>query len=105
MVKHVIAQSIGSYGIVDIVVLIGVPVVGQLFGAKNKNIFVAIFIVFNNGKCGKSFTKSYAVCKNAAIIFLQFVDDGKGCILLKVIQHTPNFAFFESGCFVRKYII
>ena len=74
----------GSNGIVDIVILIGIPVVRQFLGAKHKNGLVAVFVVFNNGKGGKGFTKTNTVCKNAAVELLKFVYDSKSGISLEL---------------------
>ena len=76
MIKHIVPKPVGSNGVVDIVILIGIPVVRQFLGAKHKNGLVAVFVVFNNGKCGKGFTKTDAIRKNTAVVFFKFVYDG-----------------------------
>jgi len=104
MIKHIVPKSVGSNGIVDIVILIGIPVVRQFLGAKHKNGLVAVFVVFNNGKGGKGFTKTNTVCKDTAVELLKFVYDSKGSILLEVIEHPPNLAFLKTGRFVGQNI-
>ena len=104
MIQHIVTKPVGSNGVIDIVILIGIPVVRQLLGAKHKNRLVAVFVVFNNGKGGKGFTKTDAVCKDTAVVFFKFVYDGKGSILLEIIEHPPNFAFLETGRFVGQNI-
>ena len=76
MVQHIVTKPVGSNGIIDIVIFIGIPVVRQFLGAKHKNGLVAVFVVFNNGKCGKGFTKTDAVRKDTAVVFFKFVYDG-----------------------------
>lgn len=105
VVKHIVAESIGSNRVVDIVVLIGVPVVRQLLGAKHQNGFVAVFVVFYNRKRCKSFAKTNAVCKNTAVVFFEFVYNGESGILLEVVEHPPNLTFLEAGCLVWQNIL
>ena len=105
VVKHIVAESVGSNRVVDIVVLIGVPVVRQLLGAKHQNGFVAVFVVFYNRKRSKGFAETDAVCKNTAVVFFQFIDNGKGCIALEIIEHSPDFAFLEAGCLIGENIL
>ena len=104
MIKHIVPKPVGSNGVVDIVILIGIPVVRQFLGAKHKNGLVAVFVVFNNGKGGKGFTKTDAIRKDTAVELLKFVYDSKGSILLEVIEHPPNLTFLEAGCFVGQNI-
>lgn len=59
---------------------------------------------FNNGKCGKGFTKTDAIRKDTAVVFFKFVYDGKGSIFLEVVEHPPNLTFLEAGCFVGQNI-
>ena len=104
MIKHIIAKPIGCNGIIDIVILIGIPVIRQLLWAKHKDGLVAVFIVFNNSKRSKCFTKTDAVRKDTAIVFFKFVDDCESCISLEVIEHPPNLAFLETCRFVGQNI-
>ena len=105
VVKHIVAESIGSNRVVDIVVLIGVPVIRQLLGAEHQNRFVTVFVVFYNGKRCKGFAETDAVCKNTAVVFFKFVYDGESGILLEVVEHPPNLAFLEAGCLVWQNIL
>ena len=104
MVKHVVTKPVGSDGVIDIVVFIGVPVVCQFLGAEHKDGLVSVFVVFNNGKCGKGFTKTNTVCKDTAVELLKFVYDSKSGISLEVIEHPPNLAFLKTGRFVGQNI-
>ena len=104
MIKHIVPKPVGSNGVVDIVILIGIPVVRQFLGAKYKNGLVAVFVVFNNGKGGKGFTKTNTVCKDTAVELLKFVYDSKSGISLEVIEHPPNLAFLKTGRFVGQNI-
>ena len=54
---------------------------------------IAVFIILDNSKCRKSFTKTNAVRKNTAIVFFQLVYDSKSSVLLKIIQQIPYPAF------------
>ena len=76
MIKHIVPKPVGGNGVIDIVILIGIPVVRQFLGAKHKNGLVAVFVVFNNGKGGKGFTKTDVIRKNTAVVFFKFVYDG-----------------------------
>ena len=104
MIKHIVPKPVGSNGVIDIVIFISIPVVCQLLGAEHKNGLVAVFVVFNNSKGGKGFTKTDAIRKNAAVVFFKFIYDGEGSILLEIIEHPPNLAFLETGRFVGQNI-
>ena len=104
MVKHIVTKPVGSDGVIDIVILIGIPVVCQFLGAEHKDGLVSVFVVFNNGKGGKGFTKTDAIRKDSAVVFFKFVYDGKGSIFLEVVEHPPNLTFLEAGCFVGQNI-
>ena len=105
MKQHIIIQSVGGNGIVDIVVLIGVPVLRQLFGAEDKYGFVSVLVILDDGKSGKGLAQTYAVCQDTTVILFQFVDNGKDGVPLKIIEHTPDFALLESGCLIGQNIL
>ena len=105
MKQHIIIQSVGGNWIVDIVVLIGVPVLRQLFGAEDKYGFIPVFVIFDNGKSGKGLTQANAVSQDAAVILLQLIDDGENGIPLEIIKHTPDFALLEASCFIGQDIL
>ena len=105
MKQHIIIQSVGGNGIIDIVVFVGIPVFCQFFGAEDKYGFVPVFIIFNNGKGGKSFAQTNAVSQDTAVVLLQLVDNGKNSIPLKIIKHTPDLALLESGCLIGQDIL
>ena len=104
MIQHIVPKPVGSNGVIDIVILISVPVVCQFLGAKHKNGLVSVFVVFNNGKGGKGFTKTDAIRKDTAVVFFEFIDDGKGSVLLEIVEHPPNLTFLEAGRFVGQNI-
>ena len=104
MIQHIVSKPVGGNGVIDIVILIGVPVVRQFLWAEYKDRLVAIFVVFNNSKSGKCFTKTYAVREDAAIVFFELVDNSEGSIPLEVIEHPPNLAFLKTSCFVGQNI-
>lgn len=105
MIEHIIAQAVCGNGIVDIVALVCIPVLRKFFGAENKHRFVAVLVILDDGKRSEGFTKTYAICQNAAVKFLKFTDDGKNCIALEVIKHSPDFAFLKARCFVRQLVL
>jgi hypothetical protein len=105
MKQHIIIQPVGGNWIVDIVVLIGVPVLRQLFGAEDKYGFIPVFVIFDNGKSGKGLAQANAVSQDAAVILLQLIDDGENGIPLEIIQHTPDFALLEPGRLIGQDIL
>ncbi len=92
MEKNVITQSVRGNGIVFVVRLVGVPVADKLFRAKHKHALVLVLVIFYHRKRRKGFAKTDAVRQNAAVVPLQFVDYGKGGVLLKIIQQIPYLA-------------
>ena len=104
MEEDIIAKPVSSYRIIDIIILICVPVLTQLFRAEDQNVFIAILILFNDSQSCKRLTKAYAVCQDTSVVLFQFIDDGKDCILLEIIQHLPDLALFKASSFVRKFI-
>lgn len=50
MEKHIVVQAVGRNRVVDVVVLVGVPVLGELFRAKDEDGLVAVLIVLDDGK-------------------------------------------------------
>lgn len=61
MVKDIVTEPVGGNRIVDIIVFIGVPVICQLFWAKDKNGFVSVLVVFDDCERRESFTETDAV--------------------------------------------
>ena len=105
MVEDIIAQAILGQRIVAIVLLVGVPVFRQLFGAEHQDRFVAVLVILDHSQCCKSFAEANAVSQNATVVFFQFVDDGEGRIFLEVVQHIPDFAVLKAGGFVGQDIL
>ena len=104
VIKHVVTESITGYGVVEIIILVCIPVVRQLFGTKHQNRLVFIFVVFDNCKCSKGFTKTNRVSENATVKLFKLADNSKNGISLEVIEHAPNFRFLKSGCFIGKHV-
>ena len=73
----------------------------RVFWTENKHRFVSVLIILDDCQCGEGLTETYAVCQNAAIVFFEFADDGKHSVALKVVKHSPYFAFLESSSYVR----
>ena len=87
MIKDIITQPICCDRIVHIVIFVSIPVVGQFFWTQNEYGFVPVFIIFDYCQGSKGFTKTNAVCQNAAIVFFQLANDCKHGIFLKIIKH------------------
>ena len=85
MVEHIVAQAVFGQWVVDQIATVGEPVLREFLGAKDQHVFVALFIVSNDRECSEGFAESYAVCQYAAVIHLQFVDDGEYSIFLEII--------------------
>ena len=105
MKEYVVVQAIRCNRVVDIIVLIGVPVLRELFRAEHQHGFIAALIVLDHRESREGFPESHTVCQNAAVISLKLIDDGKHRIALKVIEQAPDFALFKSGCLVRQHIL
>ena len=102
--QDVIVQPIRCNRVVHIVVLVGIPVLCQLFGAQHQNRLVSILIILYDSQCGKGLAKTNTVRKDAAVVLFQLIDDGKHRILLEVVQQTPDFALLKAGCLIRQFI-
>ena len=100
MVQNVIAKPIFCEWVINQISTVGHPVLRQLFRTKYENIFVAAFVILDDGKCRKSFTETNTVCKNAAVVLLQFIDNCKNSIFLEVEQLIPDYAVLKTGSFV-----
>ena len=85
MEKNVITQAVCHQRIVLVVGLEGAPVVIELLGTKHKHGLVAVLVILDDRKCREGFTETYGVGKDAAIIFFEFIDDGKGSIFLEIV--------------------
>ena len=105
MIEDIIAEPVCRNGVVYIVPFVGIPVLRQLLGAEDKDRTVSVFIIFDDSKCGKCLSKSNTVCKDAAIILFQLVDDGKHRIFLEVVKHPPDPAVLKACCLIRKHIL
>ena len=105
VIEDVVSQSVCCNGIVDIIALVCIPVLRELFRAENKHRFVAVLIILNDRKRSERLAETNAVCQNTAVEFFEFADDGENCIALEVIKHSPDFAFLEACCFVRQLIL
>ena len=96
MEKDIIVQAVTGYGIIDIVVLVGIPVLRQLLRTENEDRLIPVLIIFDNSQRSECFTKAYAVGKNATIVLFQLVDDSQNSIPLKIVEHAPDFALLKT---------
>ena len=104
MKQNVIAQPVLCQRVVDEVSSVGHPVVLQLFGAQDEDVFVPAFVVFDYGQCGEGLTKTDAVREDAAVVLLQLVYDAQRRVPLEVVQLIPYHAALEAGRFVWQYV-
>ena len=104
MEQNIVIQPVGGDGVIDIVILVGIPVLRQLLRTQNKHRLIAVFIVFDNSQRGEGLAQTDAVGKNTAVIFFELVDDGKHRVTLEVIEHTPDFALLKAGRLVGQHI-
>ena len=104
MKKNIIPQTVSGNGVVYIIILIGIPVVGQLFGAENQDILVPILVILNNRQSGEGLTETHTVSQDAAVEFFQFIDNRQGSILLVVKEQIPNLTLFEACCLIGQHI-
>ncbi len=85
MGEHIVIQAILGQNIGREVLVVGMPVVGQLFGAEHQHGFVAQLIIFDDGKGSECFAEANAVGQNAAVVRLELVDQAEDRILLKFV--------------------
>ena len=86
MIQNVIPQPVRSNRIVHIVVLIGIPVICQLFGTKDEHRFVAVLIILDDRQGRESLAKTYGIRQNAPVELFQLIDNPNGCISLKIVE-------------------
>ena len=104
MVQNIIAKSVAGNRVVDVVIFVGIPVVGKLLGTKHQNGLVTILVVLDNCQGSKCFTKTDAIGQNTAIVLFQFVDDRENSIFLKIIEHTPDFTVLKTSRLIGQYV-
>ena len=105
MIEDIISQSICRNGIIDIVALVCIPVLRELFRAEDKHRLIAVLIILDHCERSKCLAETNAVCQNTAVKFLKFVDNGKDCVALEVIKHSPYSAFLKARCLVRQLVL
>ena len=105
VIQYLIVQTIFCKRVVDIVITVCIPVVGELLRAKNQNAFVSGLVVFDNSQCRKSLTETNRISQNTTIVFFEFIDNGKSSVTLEVEQHIPHLAVFKAGCLVWECVL
>ena len=105
MEQHGIGEPIACDGIGDVVGAIGHPVVAKLFGTEHQDILVARLVVFDDGKRGEGLTQTYAVGKDATVVFLQLIDDSQCRIFLEVVEFIPDLAVLEACGLVGQNVL
>ena len=89
MEQYIIAQTVACDRVVLVVGTKRLPVVVQLLWAKYEHALVAVLVILYHCKGCECLTKSDTICKDATVVFFEFVDDGKGSIFLEVIKLVP----------------
>ena len=105
VIQDLIIQTVLRQGVIDIVVPVGIPVVGQLLRAKDQDTFVSGLIILDDRQSSEGFAQADGICKDTAIVLFKFVDDSQGCIPLEVEEHTPNLAVLEADSLIRQLIL
>ena len=105
MKKYVVVQAICRNRVVDIIILIGVPVLGKLFRAEHQHGLVAALIVLDHRKGCEGFSESHAISQDTAVVSLKLIDDRKHRVALKVIEQAPDFTLLKSGRLVRQHVL
>ena len=73
MEEYIVTQAVTGYGIVQVIALIGNPVVVKFLRTEHQHGLVAVFVVFDDAKGCKRLTQTNAVGKYATVILLQFI--------------------------------
>ena len=69
MEKNIVAESVCSDGIVDVVIFICIPVFCQFLRTKYKDGFISVFVIFHDCKRGERLTKTNTVCRMQPLYF------------------------------------
>ena len=105
MEKDIIAQAVFGNRIVQIIALIGNPVVVEFLRTEHQHRLVAVLVIFDDAQSGKRLTQTDTVGKYATVVLLQFVDYSQTGIFLEVIQLVPYHAVLEHCSLVGKSIV
>ena len=85
MEQYIIAQTVACDRVVLVVGTKRLPVVVQLLWAKYEHALVAVLVILYHCKGCECLTKSDTIGKDAAVVFFELVDDGKGSIFLEIV--------------------
>ena len=105
MIKNLIVQAILCERVVNVIVAVGIPVVGELLRAKKQDVLIPRLVVFYNRKRSEGLTQTDGVGKNTTVISFKLIDNSERSILLEIVKHIPNLTAFEARCFVRQSIL
>jgi hypothetical protein len=97
MAENVISESVFTKGIQLVVQPVDGPVIAQLFRAKNQYALIAKLEKLDDPKGLVGFTKTDAVCQNAAVVGKNFVNDPLHAVFLEIEERPPNVAI-EQRC-------
>ena len=90
MAENVVTETIFRENIGFQVAVVVQPVVGELLGAEDQDSAIAQFITFDDRKRREGLAESDAVCKDAAAVRFELVDNACGGVALKVIELLPD---------------
>ena len=80
--------------------VIGEPVVRELFRAKDEHGFVPQLVVFHHSERGEGFAEADAISENAAVVGFEFVDDADRRVALEVEELLPDDSILIAGAVV-----
>ena len=85
MKQDIISYPVSGYRVVLVIGSVILPVAIQFLRTQHQHRFVLVLVVFDYGKCSERFSKTYAVRKDASVVFFQLVYDCQGSVFLEVI--------------------
>ena len=105
VVEHVVAQAVGRDRVVDVVLLVGEPVVGQTLGAEDEHVAVEQLVILDHGERGERLAQTHAVRKDAAVVGLELVDDGEDGVPLEIVEQVPDLALLEARALLGENVL
>ena len=68
MIEDIVTQTVTGDGVIDIVGLVGHPVIAELFGAEYQYPQIAVLVIFDHRQSGKGFAEADAICQDTAVV-------------------------------------
>ena len=101
MEEYIVAQAVFGNRIVQVIALIGNPVVVEFLRTEHQHRLIAVLVIFDDTQGCKRLTKTNAVGKYATVVLLQFIDYSQTGIFLEVVELVPYHAVLEASCLIR----